>query len=169
LFRRPLVAFDGSTHAEAALGEAIDLVRATHGRLTLLSAVPDHMSAWGVGGPYWAPVSLERLGDQVERAHVRMLGHAADRVPPDIPVTKLLRRGPAASAILDEARNRNYDLIVIGSRGRGELRSLLLGSVVHAVLQSSPLPVLVVSRTEERERRPAGVSAGRDDRRAVEA
>ena len=73
-----------------------------------------------------------------------MLDRAVRSVPPELPVVTLLKRGPAADAILAEAGKGDHDAIVIGSRGRGELRSLLLGSVSRAVLRRSPVPVLVV-------------------------
>ena len=144
MFRRLLVAFDGSAHAESALEEAIDLARATGGRITVMTVIPDHSATWGVGDAYWAPVNLESFGEEADASWQRMLDAAAEGIPADVPVTKLIRRGAAAQAIVEEAGGKPHDLIVMGSRGRGELRSLLLGSVSHAVLRASTVPVLVV-------------------------
>jgi nucleotide-binding universal stress UspA family protein len=52
--------------------------------------------------------------------------------------------GPPAEAILRVAETRACDLIVVGSRGLGELKAVLLGSVSERVLHHSTVPVLIV-------------------------
>lgn len=148
MFYRLLVAFDGSCHARQALAEAIDIARTNNGRLTVLTVVPER-SAWMLAGGYDVPVNFDELDKQVEGAYQDTLDEAIDTVAIDLPVAKMLRHGPAGPAIVDEAGGGDHDLIVMGSRGRGELRSLLLGSVSHHVLQASPLPVLVVHGSQE--------------------
>jgi nucleotide-binding universal stress UspA family protein len=93
---------------------------------------------------YGTPVSVDRLGEELEREYQSVLDDAVGTVPADLPVTKILKRGAIGPAIVDEANDGRHDLLVVGSRGRGELRSLLLGSVSHHVLQASHVPVLVV-------------------------
>jgi nucleotide-binding universal stress UspA family protein len=140
MFHRLLVAFDGSTHAHAALAAAIELAQANHGRLTVIAVVPASTRWWGVASE--VPSDLGALDRANERAFQTMLDRAVRAIPLDVPVTKFLKHGAVPGAILAEAAG--HDLIVMGSRGRGELRSLLLGSVSHEVLHSSPVPVLVV-------------------------
>lgn len=53
-------------------------------------------------------------------------------------------RGPAASSLTGYAANVEADLIVIGNRGRGEIRSMILGSTSHGVIHDAPCDVLVV-------------------------
>ena len=147
MFERILVAVDGSEHAERALAEAVDLAKVADAELTVMTVVPD-VAAWVFVGGYGAlvpPVSLDELNQQSKKEHERMLEESvASANDNGLSVEKVVRQGFPASAILAQAEEGHHDLIVMGSRGRGELRSLLLGSVSHHVLQTSPVPVLVV-------------------------
>jgi nucleotide-binding universal stress UspA family protein len=146
VFRRILVAFDGSVQAGRALDEAIGLAWASNANITVIAVAPQP-SGWGalsgIGG-LSAPVDLAEVDKQLERQYLSLLQEAIARIPPTLAATPLLRRGAPGAAILDETRSGAYDLVVMGSRARGELKSMLLGSVSHHVLHASPVPVLVV-------------------------
>lgn len=58
--------------------------------------------------------------------------------------TQTARSGQVAGQIVEVARRREADLIVMGSRGLSDIGSLVVGSVTHAVLQRAECPVLVV-------------------------
>ena len=151
VFRRLLVAFDGSAQAERALEEAIGLAWASNAHITVIAVAPAP-SGWGALGGidgFSAPVDLVEVNEEMERRYERLLDHAIGRIPPMMAATPLLRRGSPGPAIVDEARSGSHDLVVMGSRSRGELKSMLLGSVSHHVLHSSPVPVLVVPGATE--------------------
>jgi nucleotide-binding universal stress UspA family protein len=141
MFLRLLVAFDGSSRAEGALAEAIDLARGSNARLTVVTVFSEHWS-WALGAGYPGPGN--GLREEAERSFRTLLDAAVDRVPDEVPVTKIFRRGAAGPTILDEVSSGSYDLIVMGSRGRGGIPSLLLGSVSRRVIRTSSVPVLVV-------------------------
>lgn len=145
MFRSVLVPLDGSAHAARALEQAVDLVRSTNASLTVMTSVPN-VSPWVVGGMtgYAAAVDIDALEGQVEHEHIVVLETAVDALPADLPVTKVVSHGRPAETIVEQVRRGGHDLVVMGSRGRGDIRSLVLGSVSHEVLQTSPAAVLVV-------------------------
>ena len=148
MFRRLLVAYDGSSHAKRALAEAVDLASANDGSVTVMAVAPDP-SVWGLDFGYNASVDFAEVAEQMQREYRTVLDAAVATVPDGVPVSQVLRHGAAGREIVDEADTSEYDLIVMGSRGRGELRSLLLGSVSHRVLQGSRVSVLVVQVEHE--------------------
>ena len=143
MFSRLLVAVDGSEHAVRALAEALDLAQMTGGSVTVVAVAPD-ASALLLGGGFGmvAPVSIADIDEETRAQYRSMLDEVVAGAPSGIEIEKVVAHGSPADEILKRAGE--FDLIVMGSRGRGEVRSLLLGSVSHAVLQASPVPVLVV-------------------------
>lgn len=142
MFRRVLVPIDGSRQAARALAEAADLVAKTNASLTVMTCMPREAKSKFTGGPAFG-VDLADLR-QAERDFQALLDGAVDGLPADLPVTKILSRGKPAEAIVAQARAGGHDLIIMGSRGHGDVHALLLGSVSHQVLHTSPTAVMIV-------------------------
>lgn len=138
MFRNILVAIDGSPDADEALTQAIDLAESEHTRLTLMTA-PAQIPAT----VYLTPAVNTVIADADAEAQA-VLRRARDRVPKDLPVTTIVTDQPIRVALLRQIEAGHHDLVAMGSRGRGAVRSALLGSVSHYVLNHSPVPVLIV-------------------------
>jgi nucleotide-binding universal stress UspA family protein len=79
------------------------------------------------------------------RADAKALAdETAAAIPKELNADILTVEAAAADAIIDQADTGKHDLIVVGSRGRGDATSIVLGSVSHAVLHHSRVPVLIV-------------------------
>ena len=148
MFRSILVAWDGSEHAKRALAEAVDLARKQDARLTLLTvAAPLH--AWP---GYVPPVSQADLISAAEK----ILAEGEALVPEGIPISGRTAAGDPGLELVKRAAAADHDLIVMGSRGRGAVRSAFLGSVSHFVLNHTTVPVLIIHDGE----RESAVSEG---------
>ena len=141
MFSSILVGVDRSEHARVALDQAIDLARAEGATLTVVVAYS--------GVIQWGPAPLPPDAVDEYLIGVRddakaLAAETAARIPADLAAQMLVVDGSPAPALLDQAAAGKHDLIVVGSRGRGDASSLLLGSVSHAVLHHSRVPVLIV-------------------------
>jgi len=139
VFNNILVAVDGSSHADRALAHAIDLAESGHARLTVMTAVPQIPPT-----TFIAVGETVRLAGQLRAESEGILQRARDRVPDDVSVTVVLTEKPIRSSIMRQIEDGHHDLVVMGSRGLGAVRSALLGSVSQHVLHHSPVPVLIV-------------------------
>jgi nucleotide-binding universal stress UspA family protein len=164
MFRNILVAVDGSADARQALAQAIDLARSENARLTLFSAVaaPPSVAYVGVSGDVTANLIRE-----AETETDAILRTAVELVPDDVSVTTVLSGEPVRPALVSQTAAGDHDLVVMGSRGRGALRSVLLGSVSHYVLNHSPAPVLIVHA--ERDAAPEPSTGAQDEHCATDA
>jgi nucleotide-binding universal stress UspA family protein len=97
--------------------------------------------------PYGTELSSSTVHDMVRVDAAVVLDDALRRCQERgrSPVRGELVQRPPSKAILAEADHA--DLVVVGSRGRGGFRSLLLGSVAHTVVEHATCPVVVVRRT----------------------
>ena len=144
-YKRILVPVDGSPTARLGLREAIRLARGQKAAVHLVHVVDGyHVAMMGVeGGAYIGELleSLERSGRRLLRAAEAQVRRAG------VPVrTALLENslGPAADAIVRQARKSGADLIVIGTHGRRGVSRVLMGSDAEQVVRNSPVPVLLV-------------------------
>jgi nucleotide-binding universal stress UspA family protein len=151
MFHNILVAVDGSADARQALRHAIDLAQCEHSRLTLMTGVAQPPPITFAATAAALPAAMEGAEAEAQR----ILRAARDQVPGDVSVTTVLSAQPIRSALMHQIANGRHDLIIMGSRGRGAVRSALLGSVSHYILHHSAIPVLIVHAERASDRDPA--------------
>src|SRR5688572_8330016 len=162
---RVLLAMDGSasSHAARDLVGTLPWPEATRIRIV---AVVEPLSGELIGIP---PIPMKELDDREMGASLdsTLADAAVLLAQPGRTIETRLLHGRPASVIVEEATDMRADLVVLGSRGLGPLRSMLLGSVSAEVVDHAPCPVLVARASSIG---PALVAADGSDtaRRAVE-
>jgi nucleotide-binding universal stress UspA family protein len=137
-----VVGYDGSNGAEAALRVALSEARARGATLRVVGVW--HVTA-PLKGSTAAPTNAAKLGEEVRTGLTRAIDAAVAGLraeAPELAVEGAVREGQPAAVLTDEAEGA--DLLVLGSRGLGGFRELLLGSVSHQCAQHARCPVLIV-------------------------
>ena len=147
-----LIAYDGSTDAEAAIDHAAELFSGEQATvLCVWESFVDVMARTGGGLGFVDGVNFEEI-DSASQAGARERAEEgtrrAERAGLKAQPSVRVREATIAAAILAEAAEVDARAIVMGTRGLTGVKSLLLGSVSHAVLQHADRAVVVVPSPE---------------------
>ena len=144
--RRVLVPTDFSDEARRSAELALELVGARHkGELTLVHAyhIPVEYTAYGA-----VPTSARFLEEISEAAKAELDKWATELSQRGWRVTTAVEEGAPSAVIQRVAKDREVDLIAMGTHGRGGLKGFILGSNAKRVVQHAPCPVLTVRRED---------------------
>ncbi len=132
-----LVPIDFSAHSDQALVYAIEVAKSFNAHLTLLHVQYPSTGRNAVGV---INVNVEALADEAERG----MQAALERVyRAGLKGERIMTTGVAVQTIVEVARDRHADLIVMGTHGRTGLTHILIGSIAEKVVRLAPCPVVV--------------------------
>jgi nucleotide-binding universal stress UspA family protein len=134
---RILIATDGSSGSLAAAEEGVRLAKMLGADVTFVAVA--HAPLPLLGDRYYQRALSENLGT-MRTALAKAIPYAVER---RVAYDAELLEGSPAKAILELARSRDADLIVVGSRGLGAIKGALLGSVSSEIVHHADRPVLV--------------------------
>jgi nucleotide-binding universal stress UspA family protein len=137
VFKNILVALDGSENSIRALKNAIILAKQTDASITgisVIQAFPTEMS-----------VMRTIVGKAMSKHYKDFMSKAKTMcTKKDVEFLDVVEYGEEGRTIVSFAQKNNFDLIVIGSRGMGNIGELFLGSTSNYVMHSSKIPVMII-------------------------
>jgi nucleotide-binding universal stress UspA family protein len=146
MYKNILCGIDGSEHSQRAAKQACEMARQSGGALTFIVVTKplkisseakrylERESLLGEATYIVAPMTEKVLDEALQTAK----GYEINNVK------KVIREGQTARKIVEYAKLDRSDVIILGSRGRGDVESLLLGSVAHKVSSLAPCTVILV-------------------------
>lgn len=144
MFRRILVAVDGSESGFHALRQATSLARAEKGAIKIISVAPPHAGELSLVGV------RQHVNDMIIAPHQKALDEALRISEPyGVPTRTILEVGEPPDKIIETAEETHSDLIVVGLRGGNPAKTLLMGSIAARVIGFSAVDVLAVPSKSE--------------------
>ncbi|RWR09643.1 universal stress protein [Siminovitchia fortis] len=138
MYKRLLVAADGSKNSIRAAEEAAKIARLAEGTVVEIIYAMDYSKSKG-------EVLQSQDGEVLEAERRKKLVPVEDVfVKGEIPYKLTILQGDPGPAIVEYANKSTCDMVIIGSRGLNTLQEMVLGSVSHKVAKRVESPVLIV-------------------------
>jgi len=138
MYKRILVAYDGSDGARAALKQAIALSKALGAELTAI-LVEEHLPH------YAASISEVKAAKEEIDTHFRALAKEARDVAAlgGMDMETIVRQGHEVETIVNTAKDDRYDLLIIGYHGHSKIYGRIMGSTAQSIVRLAPCSVLL--------------------------
>ena len=140
-FQKILVPIDFSEHSSAAFETAVDIAEKYGATIQVLHCYPIQP---GSVSPYGIVYPTSFYTDLREAASAKMTEWLAAVAPKGLEVGSILSSEAPSVAISQSAEEGGFDLIVMGTRGLGGIKHVMLGSVAERTVRIAPCPVLTV-------------------------
>lgn len=143
-----LVPIDFSDYSKMALDYAVEFAKKFNSQLFLIYVIEPivYPSDFGLGQ---VPISSIDMEIQ-SRAEDEMQKLINEKVPKETKVSWIVRVGKPFIEIINEAKEKDCDLIIIATHGHTGIEHILFGSTAEKVVRKSPIPVLVVREKQEK-------------------
>ena len=153
MIKKILVPIDGSKSADKALDFALDIAKKYSAKITIITVFDEPSPSLLAQGSVFIPNTTENYLEKAKYFNEKILIEAqkkATNVNPKLKASTNLLTGRPADTIVEKAKKENFDLIVMGSRGLGGIKELLLGSVSDRVADRASCPVLIVKNENDK-------------------
>lgn len=141
VFKNILVPYDATSFSNRAFQKALDVAKKDGSKITIFTVIEGVYSA--VGGFSKIHPNVIKKQQSAAKKFIYKLESAAKNS--NVPVSVKIKQGTLiVKEIINFAKSKKFDLIVIGSHGRTGLNKLILGSVANGVAQQAKCSVMVV-------------------------
>jgi nucleotide-binding universal stress UspA family protein len=146
MYKRILLATDGSKLSGKAVQTAMELTQIFSADLVVVKVVPHYIQTYFEGSFAINDVDVKNIESQWETAAQKTLDEVqALALAKDLHIhTRVVKSDDIAQGLIDTAKQLNSELIVMASHGRKGIKRLLLGSETTSVLTHATIPVLVL-------------------------
>ncbi len=146
MYKRILLATDGSKLSQKAVEHALSLADLTGAEVVALKIVPRYPQTYFEGGVALAAAEIARIEKQWQAEAMETVNAVKSAGQKrEVKVKPMTAKGDlVAEAVIATAKRQKCDLIVMASHGRRGIKRLLLGSETQQVLTHSHIPVLVL-------------------------
>lgn len=146
MYKRIMVATDGSTLSKKAVAHAIDLAALSGAELIAVKVTPRYPQSYFEGSLPLTASEVNKIEKQWTDAAQKIVDAVAKAAKAKGVSTKpvVVKSDIVSDALITAAKKHKADLIVMASHGRRGIKRLLLGSETQQVLTHADVPVLVL-------------------------